>query len=278
MADRRVKKNTVSIAVAASIALLAVALYLWRKDASVPAVAAPPAPVAAAPSAPPLDAPAAQVHYPIEATLAASAPAARFDLQAEMSDLFGLRTVQSLFRLDEFSRRLAATVDNLGRSSAPAALWPMQPASGRFTVEEREGSVFVGTDNTLRYAPYVLLLETVNLQQAAALYARIYPSLQKSYEELGYPKGYFNDRLVEVIDLLLATPETDAPLEVRLPPINGPVRPTRPWVLYEFADPALESLSAGQKVLLRMGVVNERRVKARLAEFRRLVTTPRPKR
>lgn len=274
------KRSTVAIAAAAaaSVALLAAAFYLWRKDATVPAVAFTPAPAAAAPSAPPLAAPEAQVRYPIEATLAASAPSARFDLQAEMSDLFGLRTVQSLFRLDEFSRRLAATVDNLGRSSASASVWPMQPASGRFTVEERDGSVFIGTDNGLRYAPYVLLLETVNLQQAAALYARIYPSLQKSYEELGYPKGYFNDRLVEVIDLLLATPETDAPLQVRMPPINGPVRPARPWVLYEFADPSLEALSSGQKVLLRMGVINERRVKARLAEFRRLVTTPRPRR
>ena len=274
------KRTTIAIAAAAaaSVALLAAAFYLWRKDATAPAVAFTPAPAAAAPSAPPLAAPEAQVHYPIEATLAASAPSARFDLQAEMTDLFGLRTVQSLFRLEDFSRRLAATVDNLGRSSASASRWPMQPASGRFTVEERDGSVFIGTDNNLRYAPYVLLLETVNLPQAASLYARIYPSLQKSYEELGYPKGYFNDRLVEVIDLLLATPETDAPLQVRMPPINGPVRPARPWVLYEFADPSLEALSSGQKVLLRMGVINERRVKARLAEFRRLVTTPRPRR
>ncbi len=269
------KTSTVAIAVAASVALLAVAFYVWHKESAAPVVAVAPEPVATAPSAPALAAPEAQVHYPIEATLAASAPSTRFDLQAEMSELFGLRTVQSLFQLDDFSRRLAATVDNLGRSQAPAALWPMHPASGRFTVEEREGSTFIGTDNALRYAPYVLLLETVNVQQAAALYARIYPSLQKSYEELGYPKGYFNDRLVEVIDLLLATPETDAPLEVRLPPINGPVRPARPWVLYEFADPSLQALSSGQKVLLRMGVINERRVKARLAEFRRLVTTPR---
>ena len=43
-------------------------------------------------------------------------------------------------------------------------------------------------------------------------------------------------------------------------------------MLYQFDDPALESLSAGQKILLRMGSVNERRVKAKLAELRTLLT------
>jgi hypothetical protein len=58
---------------------------------------------------------------------------------------------------------------------------------------------------------------------------------------------------------------------MHLPTIAGTEQPQRPWVLYEFDDPALQSLSAGQRILLRMGPVNERRVKARLAEFRRLV-------
>ena len=56
-----------------------------------------------------------------------------------------------------------------------------------------------------------------------------------------------------------------------LPAIAGTEQPQRPWVLYEFDDPALQSLSAGQRALLRMGPVNERRVKARLAEFRRFI-------
>jgi hypothetical protein len=39
-------------------------------------------------------------------------------------------------------------------------------------------------------------------------------------------------------------------------------------VRYEYADPALESLSSGQKILLRIGAVNARRLKAKLTEFR----------
>ena len=81
-----------------------------------------------------------------------------------------------------------------------------------------------------------------------------------------------------MIDLLLATPEIDVPMQVRLPPIEGPLRPQRPWLLYEFVDPDLQSLTSGQKALLRMGSVNERRIKVRLAEIRRLVTTAPKKR
>jgi hypothetical protein len=40
-------------------------------------------------------------------------------------------------------------------------------------------------------------------------------------------------------------------------------------VLFEFADPDLETRSAGQKILIRMGAENAVRVKAKLWEIRR---------
>jgi hypothetical protein len=40
-------------------------------------------------------------------------------------------------------------------------------------------------------------------------------------------------------------------------------------VLYEFADPDLETRSAGQKIMLRMGPENAARVKAKLWQLRR---------
>ena len=81
---------------------------------------------------------------------------------------------------------------------------------------------------------------------------------------LGNPDGYFNDRVVEVIDHLLSAPE--APATIAL---------AQPNVLYEFADPALEAESAGRKLLLRMGPGNAARVKAKLREIRNRVATKR---
>ena len=42
-------------------------------------------------------------------------------------------------------------------------------------------------------------------------------------------------------------------------------------MLYRFSDPALEGLSSGQKILLRVGRDNEKRLKLKLAEIRKLI-------
>ena len=111
--------------------------------------------------------------------------------------------------------------------------------------------------NARLYRAY-LLKETI-----VETYRRYYPLIQEAYIGLGYPDGYFNDRAVEVIDHLLATPVPD-----------GPVRLERPHVLYEFADPELEALSSGQKLLLRMGSDQATRLQQALAELRSRIATP----
>jgi hypothetical protein len=262
--------NRLSYSVAAVLAAAVVGLAAWyaldRREAEPPP--APAVAVATPASAP---APPPPIRHPIEA---APAPAATDDAvtpESALTRLFGRKTVLSMFQLDGFARRFVATVDNLARAHASSRLWPVTPPDGRFSVLQADGGEVISPDNGLRYTPYVLLLETVDLRQAAEAYRSLYPLMQQAYEDLGYPKAYFNDRLVDVIDHLLATPEPTGPIAVKMQEIKGPVRPERPWVLYQFSDPWLESLSAGQKMLLRMGPVNERRVKAKLVEIRRLI-------
>jgi hypothetical protein len=270
--------------VALCLAIAGGALYLTHRPPSVdasslPSPAAPPlSATAPAPTAtPPASAPAIQ--HPIEsitAEAAASAPGDNATLEDHLSALFGRKPVLSLLQLDDFASRLVATVDNLARAEAASRLWPVSPANGRFIVQRIKGEEVMSPDNGLRYTPYVVMLERVDLRQMAALYKRLYPRLQAAYEELGYPKAYFNDRVVAVIDHLLAAPEPTGLLPVHLAEVKGPVQPARPWVMYEFDDPALQAASAGHKIMLRMGPVNERRVKARLRELRPLIATAAP--
>ncbi len=207
------------------------------------------------------------IRHPVPAAATRSSDATP-DVAATLAGLFGDAAVASLFRTDDFAHRFVATVDNLGRGSAPAGVWPMNPAKGRFETTDAGAGEVVQPDNGLRYVPEVLLLEQLDIKQAVRAYERHYPALQHEYEELGFPHGYFNDRFVDVLDLLLATPEAVPPVHVHRPAING-VQPARPWLLYEFDDPTLQALSAGQRILLRMGPIDERRVKVRLAELRR---------
>jgi hypothetical protein len=46
--------------------------------------------------------------------------------------------------------------------------------------------------------------------------------------------------------------------------------------MWEYADPALEARSAGQKTLVRMGPDHTRRLKAKLREVRRQLTRSPP--
>jgi hypothetical protein len=216
------------------------------------------------------DAPAPTTESPIEYPLEPSAaPALTGEaLRRALADLLGGDKAASFLQLDEFPRRVAATVDNLGRAHAPAQMWPVDPAPDRFSVDERGEAPVISADNASRYTPFVLVAEAIDARRAVDLYVRLYPLLQKAYEQLGFPNAYFNDRVMAVIDLLLSTPETEMPLKLRLTEVKGPIASLRPWVRYEFADPALEALSSGQKILLRVGPVNERRLKEKLAQLR----------
>lgn len=186
-------------------------------------------------------------------------------------DLLGRKDVQSFLALDSFVRHVVATVDNLPGKQVASRLWPVPPTTGRMVIENRDDGTYLSAGNASRYEPFVHFVESVDTRRAVALYVRLYPLFQQAYQDLGYPKGYFNDRLIAVIDHLLETPEPARPPKVALPEVKGPIQPPRPWVMYEFEDISLDERSAGQKILLRMGAAHTKRLKAKLAEVRRMV-------
>lgn len=194
-----------------------------------------------------------------------------------LAALAGPQPAQALVRSDRFVRRFVATVDNLSRPRASAMLWPVHPTGERFTVQElaAEGGTAIAQANSARYGPAVALLQRLDAAELARSYRQHYPLFQQAYEELGYPQAYFNDRLVAVIDHLLQAPEPQAP-RVRLMPVRGQVPSLQPWVRYEFEDPQLEALSAGQKILVRIGPQHARLVKAKLRALRAEIAAKAP--
>jgi hypothetical protein len=182
------------------------------------------------------------------------------DLAREIKGLVGAAGFAAWFIGDDLARRFVATVDNLPRRYLPTARLPVRGAPGTFVAAGEPDAPVLGIDNHGRYTPFVTVVERLDAGAAVAVYRRFYPLLQQAYEDRGYPGRYFNDRLIEAIDDLLAAPE-----------LAGPVPLARPEVLYEFADPALESRSMGQRIMMRMGLANAGRIKAKLAELRTLL-------
>jgi hypothetical protein len=179
----------------------------------------------------------------------------------EIAATFG-PAIESLLVREAVIDRLVTTVDNLPRSELSEKIRPVGRLGESFAADAGDdGTIVLGISNYVRYEALVAQLYYADLDKVYDTYRRFYPLFQKSYERLGYPDAYFNDRLVEVIDHLVATP---------LP--EGPIVLVRPNVLYEFADPDLEALSSGQKLLLRMGPNNAGTVKRMLEKFRSRLT------
>ena len=249
-------------------AVILAAIFAWRGLHPTPTITAPPPAAEAPPAAAPAPA-AASPRFPIAAAApAAEAPAPLPDvgdsdaaLQSAMSALWSGVPLDRIFQLQQIVPRFVATIDNLPRSTVALSRMSVKPIGGTLDTAQSDGRTLLRADNASRYSTYLRVMEQADTQRLVATYVRFYPLFQKAYEDLGYPGGYFNDRLVDVIDHLLATPDVPAPIAL-----------AQPKVLYEFADPALEQRSAGQKMLIRMGPVNESHVKAKLRDIRHALT------
>jgi hypothetical protein len=246
------------------------AYYFWPQPdlfQGTPQAESPPA------TEPPAAASAAAAPQPAEPPPAPSAeraaPLPSLDnsdalMRETVSGLMGRKAFEAMVYPSQLIRRIVATVDNLPRETAPRRVMPLEPVPGHFGVASAGEEFTLAAANAERYAPYVRVFQTLDARALARRYFDSYALFQRAYAELGFPNRRFHDRLVEAIDDLVEAPELAAPVKL-----------ARPKVLYVFADPELESLSAGQKIMIRMGPENAAKVKAKLREIRRELTAQR---
>jgi len=259
--------NKPIVGVAALIFVLAAAGVYYFKSRNQPLPAAPGAPASVAT---PAEEPG--ISHPLPP--AGNAPAGALPeladsdtpLREALAQLSNADAVKNFLVPQDLIRKIVVTIDNLPRQKVAVEKRPANPAPGSLIVNGDELHATLDQRNFERYKPMVAVISQLDAKQLGALYVRYYPLFQQSYQNLGYPNGYFNDRLVEVIDNLLATPD-----------LKGPIELVRPNVMYIYADPALESRSAGQKLLMRMGPENAKAVKAKLTELRAVIAAGPPK-
>lgn len=170
---------------------------------------------------------------------------------------------EKLFIPQGLVRHFVVTIDNMPREKLPQKFKFTQSPPGKFRVQEKDTEdMYMDPANYDRYNAFVALADRVSSKKLVEIYIRYYSLFQGTYEDIGYPNRYFNDRLIEVIDHLLETPR-----------VEGKIALERPKVFYTFADPRLEALSAGQKILIRIGPENSEKVRAKLRELRQLLTS-----
>ena len=278
-------KNVIVVVV---LLLLGIAAwYYFGTDRSQPEESAQPEIVEQAVPEPPPPPPPQPAREPV--VVPEKAPAPEPELEAiplpELSEsdpvaaellgsLLGESVVERYVAADDTIPRAVAAIDSLDSAQVPGAIQAVKGPEGEFLVTANDQPAtpilneagdpvpqFLSDPaNSRRYLVYVEMLEAMDAEQAVAMYRQHYPLFQEAFQQLGYPEGDFNQRLLAVIDELLATPEVDEPLSLM-----------KPEAYYLFTDEGLESLPAGQKILIRMGSENAARVKSKLAEIRQVL-------
>jgi hypothetical protein len=253
----RPKRISAAVRGALIVAVLCVAaaLIYWFavREKPEPVSVAPAAPPAAAPSVSPSPVPGAAPSGPPLPALADSDG----EILEALSQLFGAGMEKFVLR-PGVVHRIVATVDNLPRAKLPLQVLPVKPVGGAFATAASGPRQSISPDNAERYARYAGWVSRLDTAQLVATYRRYYPLFQQAYHELGYPKGEFNDRLIEAIDDLLEAPQPEPPVVL-----------VAPRAMFEYADATLQDASAGQKIMIRIGPENETRIKNKLREIRR---------
>lgn len=247
--DGRPSRKVIAIAVAVLVVVgLALFWFLGGGDepeapmetatqAPAPRLATPPEPIDTAPA--PLELP----------TLEDSDAFAR-DLVAQLSSHPGLA---SWLVSDRLIRRFVVTVDNIAEGSNPSQHVPFMEPDQAFAVSGEEPSARIDPRSYERYDNVAGVIDALDVDGTAELFATLEPLLDEAYAELGYPDTPFRTTLGRAIGRLLETPIPDTPPAV-----------AQRATYYVFLDEDLQDLTAAQKQFIGMGPANMRKVKAKL--------------
>jgi hypothetical protein len=250
--------------------IVIVALAAWWYFSNVPGVdftrhgPAPAAPAAA--STVPLP-----IQHPIDEAQTGPAPATTAPLPSladsdsaiarALAAIPGADGLAGLLLARGLIPHIVATVDALPRHTIGGSIMPLRTPSGAFAVATVANQTTLDASNYARYDPYMQIVQAVDSRTLVTWYVHWYPLFQQAYRELGYPRGYFNDRLLDAIDNMLAAPNAQPPVQL-IAAANG---------RYALADPTWEALSVGQKLMIRIGPEHERTLKTKLRSIRALL-------
>ncbi|MBQ74553.1 MAG: hypothetical protein CMQ20_05950 [Gammaproteobacteria bacterium] len=158
---------------------------------------------------------------------------------------------------NELIRKFVAFVDGVAIGQVSKDPVRVLTPEGPFLVSQISEEVYLlDSASYKRYDFFTSVVISLDSRRTAEFYLLVHPMLQEAYDELGYPNEKFNEVVFKAIGRLLETPV-----------INKPIRLVRPVVMYQFEDQKLESLSAAQKQLIRMGPKNTRALQVKLSEM-----------
>lgn len=226
----------------------AAGVYLWKsRHAAAPAQAGGPATGPAATEAPrsPLGTTAEAIEVP---PLPESDPVVRQLVQLMSSH----PQVAAWLATDGLIRNFTVVVGNIADGRTPAQQLSVLKPRGPFLTRREADGLHLDPASYARYDPLANAVASIDPQAAARVYTTLKPRLEEAHRELGATDPF--DRTLEEAIVRLVTTPTAIDSRLELKGAEG----------YRYADPRLESMTDAQKLLLRMGPANARKVQEKL--------------
>lgn len=170
--------------------------------------------------------------------------------------LISNNVVGSSLVTQDLIRQFVVFVDNLAQGELTRKVSPIKGPEKLFTVAEITNKVYLNPESYHRYDAYATVIANMDEQSLMHTYKQLTPLFDEAFAELGYSNAKFNDRMLQAIKVMLAAPIIEEPIELSSISVN-----------YRFVDPNLEALPSAQKLLVRMGPENTRKVKTALRKM-----------
>jgi Protein of unknown function (DUF3014) len=233
----------------ALVAGLVAGFWVYRVRQTAPAEAPVPAPVASpkARTAPLAEGGPAVVLPPLD----------QFDpfLRDTLSSLTKAPVALAWLSTNHLAEQFVAIVQSTAEGQAPMRMLAAL-RRGSFRVTTQGGRTVIDSASYARYDGIADAVTSLDPAASAKIYGVLKPRLEEAYASLGIADSSMDAALEGAIVKLLSTPVPDDPIEVQA---SGGV--------YAYASPALEQLSSAQKLLIRTGPANARKIQARLREI-----------
>ena len=222
------------------------ALWFYRSRPETP-----PAQTVAGPAAP--SAPPHAVGNEPPTTLPALADLDAF-ARGLLSPLLTSAAGQTWLTTDHLAEQFTAIVQGVAEGRAPTRMLARLRPSAPFRVTTKGDRTIIDPQSYERYNAIADAAGALDAAGAAHAYKTLLPRLNEAYAQLGIQDSTLDAALQRALVVLLSTPVPSG--DVAVAPSGG---------TYVFADPTLEALTPAQKLLIRTGPANARRIQAQLA-------------
>ncbi len=162
-----------------------------------------------------------------------------------------------LDQTSDLMRKFVLLADQIAKGKLPRKVFSFWAPEKPFEVKGSDGKLVIDPEGYHRYDLLAEVVDAIDIELAWRLYLLARPLAREAFAEIAPQGKQFDQTLLAATEHLLSTPQP-----------RGEIALVKPSVMYKFADPRLESLSAAQKQLLRMGPVNATIIKHKLGILR----------